>query len=199
MIHERRLRIIAGFFIVWGCAIAMEAVTLSLLWGETWSRSNHVFSKLVFMIGLSCQLIFQGPSRSEVMERLRRRSGAEACRLDRVYLFFNIDRTVRVVIVVVLLWIVGALMGLVNGQGAWPLTGTAVFLALIAGLRTVVIFARVSAGRFGATQYEARELLVFLSGMYKSSQAQFDPPGRLRRLVEVAEPVTAPHNAQVAL
>ena len=199
MSHERRLRIVAAFLIVWICAIAVETVSAALLGHEIWSSSNHIFSKFVFVVGLSWQLVFQGPSRVEIMQRVRRRYGADACRLDRVYMFFNIDRTIRVIIVIAFLSILGALMSLAAHLEAWPLVCTAVLVALIAASRIVIVYARVAAGQFGTTQYEARELLTFLSKMHESSRARFDPPGRLQRLVEVAEPVSAPHNARVAL
>lgn len=199
MFHSRRVRIVRAFLIICTCAVFAETLNLSLLGYEQGLASERLLPALVFMTGISWQLIFQGPSPSEMMQRMRKRFGSDACTIDRVYLRFNIDRTIRVIIVLALLSTVCGLIPSLSGGQAWVSSGAAFLFALIAALRILVMRARISAERFGTNQYEARQLLAFLAAMYESAEGRFDPPGGLRRMLQAVETVAVPDNAEVAL
>jgi hypothetical protein len=198
MLRQRRLQIIATFFIIWACALMMEMANFSLLGYERGAGSRRVFFVFVLMFGFSWQLIFQGPTRLEIMERLRRRSGYDACTIDRIYLDFNVNRTIRMIIVL-LLWIGLGFGPLLHTGQVWSLSGAAAFFATIATLRVLFIRIRVLGGRFGTTQYEARELLMFLSKLQRSLDGRVEPPGRMQPLLGNVKRETIPNNAEVAL
>jgi hypothetical protein len=130
---------------------------------------------------------------------MRETLGYEACTIDRLYLVFNARRAVRIVVALILLSSVSGLTHWVRGTQVRALIATAAFVALTTILRILAVRTRVSAGCFGTTEYEARELLRFLSKLYESPEVRVDPPGPLRRVVEEANRVTIPHDAEAAL
>jgi hypothetical protein len=65
---RRRFRIIVTFFGVWLAAIVAELGYLTLLGNNTGFRVHGVPAAFVFGIGISYQIIFQGPTRSELLE-----------------------------------------------------------------------------------------------------------------------------------
>src|ERR1700733_10723864 len=180
---ERRGVIIGTFLTVCLCAVAAETASLALLGSEAGDSFDGLLAGLTLALGVSCQIVFQGPRPTEIMDLMRRRSGYGSCAIDRVYMRFNLGRTVRLTIVLALwsiLGIMGTSLRLLSYQELWAFVSIALCLATAAATRARVLSGRVSAGRFGTTEYEARELLRFLTKMHDSSQAGFDPPGKLR-------------------
>jgi hypothetical protein len=196
---DRRFRIVATFLAIWAFAIVAETANFSFLAHLNGTRSHGVFSSIVFMIGISLQIIFQGPTRLEIMERLRSKSGKEPPKIDRIYLSFYVSRAIRVAVVLTVFPIIAWLAGMVAGTPALMLVTTSALICLIAGLRALVTRSRVLAGQFGSTQYEARQLLSFLSKLHAPSKKPPVPPGTLTPLFEETVRVVVPHDAEVAL
>jgi len=199
MIQRRRLRILAAFFIIWAAAIITEIATFNLLGPQRALAFERLFSGVLFLLGISWQIIFQGPTPAEVMDQFRRRYGYKLCTIDRLYLRFNIDRTVRVIIVLTFWAMVGALARPRLGNGTLNLSGISALFAALAALRLLVIRTRVLDGLFGTTQSEARELLSFLRKLKDSSGAGFEPPSRMRPIPDALELTSFPKDAEIVL
>lgn len=196
---NRRFRILAAFFCVWALAIVVQTASLTLLGYQIGGGSNGNFAYLTFLVGISWQFIFQGPTELEVLEHLRSRSKDQPPKIDQLYLTFNISRTIRLIVVLIVFTFVICLTGLVRGDAAWGSATVAASVCTAAWLRIRMVRARVSADQFGSTQYEARQLLGFLSKLYRYTGDQFDPPGPLHHRYEGELPSAVPLNAEVVL
>lgn len=107
--------------------------------------------------------------------------------MDRVYLKFKIDRSIRIIVISFLFSLFSILTKLLHNNSILLVVGVMGFIAVITGLRAIVTTRRVEAGRFGTNEYEARELLKFIEKIYKEPHKGFDPPGGMKRFDEPLE------------
>lgn len=190
---NRRFWIIAVFFANWAVAIAVELAATSFLNQRAWDVVHGVAAEFVFLLGVCLQVVFQGPTRLEIMERMSSRSKGRSPRLDFLYLRFNLDRAVRLSIALVLfptLMAASPFASLVvwapNARVIFGAEGVAVgaVVSVLSWSRILLLRRRVSAEQFGTTEGEARQLLTFLSKLYGTSVRCGGPPGRLRDVFE---------------
>jgi len=199
MVILRRIKILVGFLFVWGLVIVTQLANFAFL-GYQDGRDSHFFLALdVALIGISCQILFQGQSRLEVLESQRLKGKISNCAIDRVYSRFAIDRTVRIVAVGLLFGAISLWTNLFYTKGSYLLVGIILSSVAVIVLRTVVIYRRVTSGYFGSNEYEARELLSFLNKLYQDAPKDFDPPGGMGRYNETVDRVVIASGAEYAL
>ena len=199
MTDLRKLNIILGFFIVWFFVIGVQLVTITLFDHQIARALHPIAALFTLLIGLSCQVLFQGPSPNEVLEAQRQKWGEEACSVSRIFLLFNIDRTVRIVIVSFVFSAVSLLTNLFRGDQIFLGFGVIFLFVVAVILRTFLIHRRVATGHFGSNEYEAREILRFLIKMYTKHHKDFHPPGGMKRLIEpINDAVDLPSGAEYA-
>jgi len=194
----RRIKIVRSFLFIWAGALVSEVTNLTLLGYEQYRVSHFVFMMLYFLFVGGLLVIFGGPSRAETLLTLRRKRESSACTLDRVYLRFNLGRTIRVVVVTLLTCAVSFFWNLYQSRGSYLVSAILIGFVVIACLRAIILHLRVSSGRFGTNEYEARELLKFLTRMYEQDRMKFDPPKGMNPRDEEVEMVVAPIGAEFA-
>jgi len=199
MSRSRRLNIIQGFLIVWISAIVIQLFSFSFLGTEIGGALHPILGLLVFLIGLSCQVLFQGPSAMEILEVQRRKRGASACTIDYLYLKFTIDRAVRIGIIISIFLAFSLLTHLRHNEQTFLTISVAIVFGGAVALRAFLIYRRVISNVFGTNEYEARELLRFLTKMYKKLDKDFHPPGGMKLVIEPLEDgAAAPSGAEYA-
>ena len=202
MTTPRRIQVIYAFILVWMAAVTAQLVTVTLLGHYVVTVTHPFIPAIVFCFGICCQILFQGPSRTETANIVYRKSlgaaeeiRAELYTIDRIYLAFIRDRAIRVVVVTGLVSTVWIFVGVLRGQSRTLLLVLLAFAALTL-IRIFLIHWRVKCRRFGTNETEARQLLAFLAELYKKDDGGFDPPGKIKKSPDpLTEPAVHPLSA----
>lgn len=196
--RRRKYEIFVYTVFMCGTAIVAELASLQLLGYKNRVGLQGRFAGMVLMVGISLQVIYLGPTRREIMERLRLRSKEEPPKIDQIYLRFNVSRTIRLVVVVTTMSCLVGLSHILQSREAWIFAAIAVLFDFIAVVRILLIQTRVATGQFGTTEQEARDLIGFLRRLYENWTNPPCPPGSLTLIREETAPGLAPQNAEVA-
>ncbi len=195
---NRRLRIIRGLFITWACVIITQLANISFLGVEYGFPSQLNLASITLVLGLTCQILFQGPDEIEILKTVQLKNEETTCTIDRIYLHFQTDRCIRVISVCILLGILQFFTKLFDNKSVW-IEVCLLSIAVVTGTRQILIKRRVNDGVYGTTQHEARTLLDFLAKIFHETKVTIDPPKGLNLLNNATAPSETPSSADYAI